>query len=212
MTDEDYLVKKQAKITRGYKVLDVGFAQNPNYWLKEHELIGIDVQKVKKPENYSKVHAINLNENGIPYSNGYFNTVILGSCLEHVENPTKLLKETNRLLRVGGQAVITIPHANYWWTTVHNYFMPFYEDKDKGEHLSNWAKLDAVRLFKKNGFQVNKIYSTHMIIPFINYDLRVPNWLHMLGWCLIFDCEKISEPKDFILTRRESDKKFIEVK
>jgi 2-polyprenyl-3-methyl-5-hydroxy-6-metoxy-1,4-benzoquinol methylase len=85
------LLKKQAQLAVGNKILDVGFAQDPNFFLRG-EVIGIDIQKVGKPHNYSNVLVVNLNKENIPFVDGYFDTVILGSCLEHVENPSHLLR------------------------------------------------------------------------------------------------------------------------
>lgn len=91
--------KLMASLAYG-KVLDVGFATLPNKYLTEP--IGIDIQKVKKPENYKAVYRLNLNFQSLPFSNNSFDTIILGDVIEHVENPSFLLRECNRVLRGGG--------------------------------------------------------------------------------------------------------------
>jgi SAM-dependent methyltransferase len=204
------LLKKQAQLSRGEKILDVGFAQDPNKYLKG-EIIGLDVQKVKKPQNYAKTLVVNLNFEKIPYADKYFDTVILGSCIEHVENPSYLLRETNRVLKDKGRLVLTVPHANDWWTTIHNWLLPFVKDQDEGEHLSNWTKLDMIRLIKRNGFGVKKIHGTHLAIPVFHIEIPVGP-LYMFGWALIFECDKIGVPSSYILTRESKDHKFIKVK
>ncbi len=204
------LLEKQAKLSRGKKILDVGFAQEPNAYLKG-EIIGIDIQKVKKPKNYSKVSVVNLNSEKIPFKNNYFDSVILGSCIEHVENPSFLLRETNRVLKNGGRLVLTVPQANDWWTTVHNWILPFVKDQDEGEHLSNWGKLDMIRLIKRNGFVVNKVHGTHIMIPLTSIEIPVGPF-HMLGWVLIFECEKTGVPVNYVLTREQKSSKFLKLR
>jgi ubiquinone/menaquinone biosynthesis C-methylase UbiE len=90
-----------AKLAVGKTIVDVGFAQCPNKFLKG-TIIGVDIQKVKKPQNYSKVHVVNLNNEHLPLAKNSVDTVILGDVIEHVENPSFLLRESNRVLRGGG--------------------------------------------------------------------------------------------------------------
>jgi len=204
------LLKKQAILSEGTKILDVGFAQEPNKYLKG-EIIGIDIQKVKKPRNYSKVLVVDLNSEKIPFKDQYFDSVILGSCIEHVENPSFLLRETNRVLKNNGKVVLTVPQANDLWTNIHNWILPFVKDHDEGEHLSNWTKLDMVRLIKRNGFTIKKIHGTILTIPIIHIEIPVGPF-HMLGWVLIFEAIKTSKPADYVLTRNSLNHKFIKVR
>ncbi len=203
------LLKKQAELCTGKRILDVGFAQDPNYFLKG-EIIGIDIQQVTKPKNYSEALVVDLNKKNIPFKDKDFNTVILGSCIEHVENPSHLLRESNRVLKDQGKLVLTVPHASEWWTIIHNWFFPFIKDQDEGEHLSNWTKLDMIRLIKANGFKVKKIHGTFLRIPLLPW-LKIPvGPFPLLGWAMIFEAKKIRSPKDYVLTR-EKDGKFIKV-
>lgn len=211
MKSENSILKKQAKLTKGYHVLDIGFAQNPNIYLKG-KITGIDIQKVKKPWNYKKIHQINLNKHKIPYKNNTFSTVILGSVLEHVENPSRLLRESNRVLKEYCQLIVTVPHANDPWTTIHNVLLPFIKDQDKGEHLTNWTRKDMIRLLERNGFKVNEIYGTFITIPKTRIKIPTEKGLKMLGWNLIYDCTKIKEPDKDTLTRESKNGKHIRVK
>jgi len=197
-------------LSSGKRILDVGFAQNPNKFLKG-EIIGVDIQKVARPKNYKKVCKIDLNKQSLPFKRGYFDTIILGSCLEHVENPTKLLRESNKLLKNNGKLIVTVPHANYWWTTLHNWFFPFVKDTDEGEHLSNWTKIDMIRLLKVNGFMVIKIHGTNLTIPLTRIEIPVGHF-PLLGWIIIFETVKIAKPKNYVLTRDHKTEEFIKVK
>lgn len=203
------LLEKQAELCKGKLILDVGFAQAPNYNLKGI-IIGIDIQKVDTPKNYIKTLVVDLNKEIIPFPDKYFDTVILGSCIEHVENPSFLLRETNRVLKDGGRLVLTAPQANDPWTTIHNWLVPFIKDQDEGEHLSNWSKLDMIRLIKRNGFKVNKVHGTIFTVPVLQIEIPVGPF-KMLSWILIFECEKNGIPANYVLTRDYKTDKFIKV-
>jgi SAM-dependent methyltransferase len=185
------------KLTRGTQILDIGFAQDPNPFLKDP--IGIDIQKVQKPENYKEIHAVNLNKEKIPFKNEIFDTVIAADIIEHLENPSLLLRECNRVLKKDGKFIISTPHANYWWTIIHNWFLRWIKDDDVGQHLSNWTKLDMVRLLRRNGFYVEKLWGTEIAIPILNIKIPVKKF-PMLGWIIIYETTKRREPIEEIYT------------
>jgi 2-polyprenyl-3-methyl-5-hydroxy-6-metoxy-1,4-benzoquinol methylase len=196
--------EKFSELVSGKNIVDVGFAQVPNKYLKGN-VTGIDIQRVKKPQNYKKVLALNLNYEKIPLKNNSQDTVLLGDVIEHVENPSFLLREANRILRNEGKLILSTPHANDLWTNIHNWFLPFIKDQDEGEHLSNWAKLDMIRLLKKNGFKVKKIYGISLDIPFIH--LRLPiGPFYMLSWVLIYECIKIKDSEIRVITKNNNGK------
>lgn len=192
------LIKKQAKLCNSFYVLDVGFAILPNKFLVDKKVVGVDVKDVVKPSNYFKVEQLNLNKNKLPYKEEFY-SVICGSVLEHVENPSFVLRECNRVLVNEGQLIVTVPNGLYWWELVHNMFIPFYKDIDKGAHLNNWNKLDMIRLLNKNGFKVVKVHSTYIKIPLLDLNIPLPNCLNGLSWSLIYDCVKISKPNREII-------------
>jgi 2-polyprenyl-3-methyl-5-hydroxy-6-metoxy-1,4-benzoquinol methylase len=191
--------KKFSELISGKDIVDVGFAQVPNKYLKGN-VTGIDIQRVKKPHNYKKVLVVNLNCEKIPLKNNSQDTVILGDVIEHVENPSFVLRESNRILRNDGKLILSTPQANDLWTNFHNWFLPFVKDQDEGEHLSNWAKLDMIRLLKKNGFKVKKIYGLNLALPLVHLTLPVGPF-YMLSWVLIYECVKIKKSEIKVITK-----------
>ncbi len=95
--------KRQHKLIASYlkegKTLDIGFAGAPNQFVKD--AIGIDLVKISKPENYSEVVVYDVN-NGLPFPEESFDNIIASEFVEHIENPSFLLRECHRVLVWGG--------------------------------------------------------------------------------------------------------------
>lgn len=193
--------KTIASLIEGDEILDVGFAEYPNKFLKG-KVIGVDIQKVKKPENYTEVYQVNLNMENLPFEDLSFHTVILGEVLEHVENPSHLLRETNRVLKMYGKLIVSVPNATYYWEIIRNYFFSYKPSIDVGEHLSNWNILDMKRLLGKNGFKVNKLYGSVFTFPITSYYYIPVKNFPKLSWIIIYDCVKSNKPITQVITRR----------
>jgi SAM-dependent methyltransferase len=189
------------------KTMDIGFAELPNPFLKD--VIGVDVQKVWCPKNYNKVYKVNLNKENLPFEDCSFDTVISGEIIEHVENPSHLLREINRVLKIKGKLIISTPHACFYWEIIRNLFFGFKESRDVGEHLSNWNILDFERLLRKNGFEVKRKYGSVLIIPtpFQRIYIPVRNFPR-LSWIVIYECIKIGLADNRIYTRGKLNRNY----
>lgn len=193
--------KLYSELAVGENVLDLGFAEFANPFLKEPT--GIDVQKVKKPRNYKKVYRVNMNKDRFPFADNCFDTAIAGEVVEHVENPSFFLREINRVLKDKGKLIISTPHACYYWEIIRNLFFSSIESIDVGEHLSNWNILDFERLLRKNGFSIKKKYGSVLIIrlPF-GKRLKIPvRRFPKLSWIVIYECVREKEADSRIYTR-----------
>lgn len=180
-------------------ILDVGFAARPNPFLRN--AIGLDIILPKdKPENYTQAIKCNLNIENIPLEKESFDNVIAGDVIEHLENPSHFLRECNRVLKQSGRLIISTPHANDWWTTLHNWFFRgIINDPDPGEHLQNWTIIDMFRLLRKNGFKIEKIEGFYMHFPKINFRIRV-RYCPILSWQIFYIAKKIGKFDKTILT------------
>lgn len=104
----------------GPKLLDAGCGTGLScYLLSENdnikEIHGIDLQKVIIEEARNNVHneKVTFHEGFVeelPFTDCYFDTVILGETLEHVYDVDKTLSEAHRVLRNQGKIIITCPY------------------------------------------------------------------------------------------------------
>lgn len=188
-----------AKLVVGKRVLDIGYAQYPNPFLKDP--IGVDVQVREKPRNYKKTYKVNLNKEKLPFKDNSFDTVIAGEVIEHVENPSFLLREINRVLEDKGKLIISTPHACYYWEIIRNLFFSSIKSIDVGEHLSNWNILDFERLLRKNGFEVKKKYGDVFTLPPpLRWKIPVQRF-PKLSWVVIYEIIKERKADDRVYTR-----------
>jgi SAM-dependent methyltransferase len=108
------------------KLLDIGCGRGDN--LKAFSEVGFSVAGVDlSPLSIEAcrphpVRVANLEMDKLPYRTASFEYVFSKSVIEHLHNPTLLLKEANRILTPGGTAVIMTPS----W--IHNRWGPFYLD------------------------------------------------------------------------------------
>jgi len=210
-TLKDHKVRKHklySELAIGKELLDVGFAEFANPFLKNP--IGIDVQDVEKPRNYKNVYRVNMNKESFPFRDKRFDSVIAGEVIEHVENPSHVLRECNRVLKKGGKFIVSTPHACYYWEIIRNLFFSSIPSIDVGEHLSNWNILDFERLLIKNGFCIKKKYGSVLIIriPFGEGRIKVPmRRFHKLSWIVVYECVKEKEADSRIYTRSKIDPK-----
>lgn len=191
--------KLMAGLVVGKRVLDIGFAQFPNPFLKDP--IGVDIQIREKPRNYKKTYKVNLNKEKLPFKDNSFDTVIAGEVIEHVENPSFLLREINRVLEDNGKLIISTPHAGYYWEIIRNLFFSSIKSMDIGEHLSNWNILDFERLLRKNGFEVKKKYGDVFTLPPpLRWKIPVQRF-PKLSWVIIYEIIKEKKADNRVYTR-----------
>jgi SAM-dependent methyltransferase len=193
---EQRRLKRFAHLAGNGAILDIGFAQNPNPYLKN--VVGADIRG-PKPRNYKSIHLVNLNSKPLPFKPKSFDAVIAGGVIEHVENPSHVLRECNRVLKDDGMLIVSTPQAHYYWSYLHTILRRWIRDRDEGAHLSNWGILDFTRLLKKNGFDCFKLYGDVLTIPKLPVKIPVGPF-PMLSWDVTYVCRKVSSPDRTIHT------------
>jgi ubiquinone/menaquinone biosynthesis C-methylase UbiE len=109
-----------AECTGGQRVLDVGFGAGVTFLNLHHlykEIYGMDlnasvddVAGVFK-KHHIETHLQNSSVLSMPYADGFFDTVLLISILEHLRpsEQAQAFCEVRRVLRPGGQAIYGVP-------------------------------------------------------------------------------------------------------
>lgn len=85
-------------------------------------VVGIDIDKNAVKSGNAMKNALGLNNvefiaidarEGLPFHDGAFDIVLLIDVIEHIPDPSVVLKEASRVLHVGGKVVISVPTPRY---------------------------------------------------------------------------------------------------
>ena len=183
-------LKLFAKLSKGI-VLDIGYAQNPNiYFDKElnvEHVIGVDIQINKLlPKKYNSTNKLDLNYEKIPYPERYFDTVVCGEVIEHLECPIKLIHEINRVLKNDGILILSTPSSIYYLEILSDMIGLELEK----EHLYTFNRRKLAKILNEHGFHNLKILSYSFWIPFIKLGIISFKLPEIFSWIQIYICEK----------------------
>lgn len=126
--DEDLRSWIDPLMVQGYKALDVGCGDGARYGSRVHDS-GVEIHGV----DISEVAVAAARERGIdaqiasladplPYANATFDVVICLEVLEHLVDPSYVVRQMARVLKPGGFALISVPNTAFWATRVELMF------------------------------------------------------------------------------------------
>jgi SAM-dependent methyltransferase len=106
-------------------VLDVGCGQSPYLHLLNQQkctYYGIDIEEANTQFKYNNKSVTFFDGKNIPFENSFFDHLICTEVLEHVYEHQFLVDEMFRVLKKGGQGIITIPWSARFHYIPHDYF------------------------------------------------------------------------------------------
>ena len=165
----DYKMKKMARLIAGQdRVLDLGWAEVPNPYLQNSEVIGLDRDQKTPPPNYSQTLVGDVMDLPQPFGPESFDAVSAGSIIEHLERPIDFLRQIRQTLKPGGLLVLSTPNPHYPLESLltitlnrRYYYTP--------EHIYLFPQRWLVRMFEWAGFQNVRLFSGGLAIPFYKF-------------------------------------------
>lgn len=150
-------------------ILDVGCAEGAFSLPLAQEgwnVYGIDkyigfLRYLKLKIQLNQITSINIvrgNGLALPFKDRVFDNVLLGEIIEHQARPELLLEEAKRVLRSGGNLIITTPLRPYY--TTRSYFLRekyekeevYKNDGQPTAHVFEFTPIELDTLLKKKGF------------------------------------------------------------
>ena len=115
--------------------------------------VGIDTTAKNYSDEKITIKKLKL-YNKLPFKSGSFDVVTMIAFIEHITEPSKMLKECNRVLKNNGILIITTPmsRARVFWETLVN--LGFTEEKSTKEHVHYFSPEEIEKLLKQTGFRV----------------------------------------------------------
>jgi SAM-dependent methyltransferase len=147
-------LKKLAKLSYG-RVLDIGCNDNPNIFLRNP--IGLDLSDFNRQNagNYDDIIVGDCNKVSKYFPKRFFDTIIAGELIEHLENPAGFLKQCKKILKDDGQLLVTTPNPYNLSTIVANVL--FIEKRIAPGHISMQTYRNMIALFKHCGLRCEKV-------------------------------------------------------
>jgi 2-polyprenyl-3-methyl-5-hydroxy-6-metoxy-1,4-benzoquinol methylase len=166
--NEDFRLKKLAYlISKKKRVLDLGCSAKPNLYLKNEEVIGVDLIEKRLPENYTDLKICDFLNLEKIFKKVKIDGIVAGEILEHIECPIEFLKQCHNILDNNGMLALSTPNPNSFIEIllVLNLSRKYFYTK---EHVMLYPQRWLIRIMELAGFEKVKLFSGGMIFPFLS--------------------------------------------
>jgi SAM-dependent methyltransferase len=121
------------------KLLDIGCGTKPYQDLcKVDEYIGLEIDdEGNRNHNYADVF---YDGKIIPFENNTFDSILSNQVFEHVFNPNDFLKEVNRVTKMGGVILMTVPFV--------------WDEHEQPYDYARYSSFGLKHILNENGFEV----------------------------------------------------------
>jgi len=121
------------------KLLDVGCGTKPYQNLcKVDEYIGLEIDNEgNRQHQYADVF---YDGKTIPFNDKYFDSILLTQVFEHVFNPNEFLKEINRVTKMGGVFLMSVPFV--------------WDEHEQPYDYARYSSFGLKHILSENGFEI----------------------------------------------------------
>ena len=159
-------LRRMAARATGSRLLDVGYAACPNPYLaaEDRTVVGFDLAEPPSDlAGYSETIQSDVADIRSLLAGREFDTILMGSAIEHIETPYQALRDLHSLLADDGVIILSTPNPlsfpallfeflrckRYYYTQAHLYYF-----------LPRWVE----RMLQVTGFDVERIVSVGLFL------------------------------------------------
>lgn len=158
--------------SKNLKVLEVGagYGATLSYLKKQEiagEVVGIDIPSNKGTSPFNNIDTFiyeDIEKIGLEQYNNYFDCIILADVLEHLVNPSEVLKKMTSLLKKEGQVLISIPNFRHKNALYKVFFKGDFSYQESGlfdyTHLRFFCKKNIKELITTSGYTIHQLKSS----------------------------------------------------
>jgi 2-polyprenyl-3-methyl-5-hydroxy-6-metoxy-1,4-benzoquinol methylase len=142
--------------------------------LNIRDVYGVDIDEMalkKATGKGIKAFKVDLNNDPLPFKDGFFDVVLMEEVIEHLVNPDNAIKEASRVLKAEGLFLLSTPNLAWWvnrlalllgyqpyWSECSTVYNVGKFKRDKAQPLSGHLRLYTYRALKQllelHGFNV----------------------------------------------------------
>lgn len=126
---------------------------------REIELTGLDLSWTALERAARRLPQVELvlgDCGSLPFSDGYFDVVILNNLIEHVWDPLPLLHRVNRILAPGGAVIVSTP-SRYRFDNLFRAVLGRPMDRMSADHIVEFSVGQVSEMLAHAGFEITKI-------------------------------------------------------
>ena len=153
-----YRVLLNAMDSHARRVLDIGCGdgtltfrlarKSPRVWGIDDSLLPLQLARTEfARRRQAPPLLMNADARRLPFADSEFDCVVLADGIEHINAPDAVMSEAHRVLRTGGQILVTTPRRQ-GATAPHEYHCREYTAVELRDLLSEWFSGVQVRVFQ----------------------------------------------------------------
>ena len=161
-----YRVLLDALAPNAHRVLDIGCGdgtltfrlaqRSDRVWGVDDSLLPLRLARGEFERRSGRPPLVtNADARRLPFSDDTFDCIVLADVIEHIDAPDGVMSEAHRVLRPGGQIVVTTPRRQ-GSVPAHEYHCREYTGAELGDLLRRWFGSVQVRVFQPIG--VSRLY------------------------------------------------------
>jgi len=207
----DKVRKIFSNMKQGSIVLDIGCSNGTilEPCAGRHMIFGVDIcpdlaSAARKRGIQAQQH--DFESGPLPFRSGSFDAVFFGEAIEHQLDTDYILSEINRVLKPGGELVMTFPNIRTLLGLAMMAFLdlpPMYAARYRSPHFRDFTLTTVEMALKNHGFEIFQSLGSSFFVPKIGECLPwiasfFPSWSHTVIVMADKIADSIYKPKETI--------------